>query len=999
MQHFATYLLGLFSLLFTFGGTAQVFEFNQFGPGSGFPSDGAYAIAEDELGRLYVGSEGGGLVRFDGFDFEIWDHTTELTSDTVRSLFFDSSNQLFIGTDHRGLWKMQHDQFERVDTAYDVSGAQIRAFAEFDEQLWVGTKGEGLFRVSEDSGLVHINELDESNVRCLLVDGQQQFWIGTDHGLYNQSNGNYILRSEEELQDRILALFEDNQGRVWVGHQNGLSVIENGAIVQVVPEVISHSRIRAIEQDEQGHFWIGTRIGAFEFHEESGEVTVFGTQNGLSNDRIRDIHRDRSGSLWFATYFGGICQLTGQSAAHYTLAHGFPETSVVSLVSFGDSLLFFNSIDGDLYQWKRGDQVQKMLPPIADEGVQATLAKIEANQPSFATLKDNQEVLIHEAWQDIYRFNTFTKDATVLNYVGNEKTTAFVTEDFFEINGDRLTDIDLACGELTDIAINDSLCFVGSSCGLFAFAIAESGNVIIPKRAGILPIEGSEELKIIDIEIDSNDNVWMATERQGIFRYGGKVKHYSDRYLSDLRVSSLHLDPLENLWVVTRAGIDFIELDPTQEFVLNHESYGNEEGIDGQINDVIFDFLEPNTVWLATTQGLIRFDPEGAFINEEAPGIVLDGIRLNYESVDWSVYDLSMNKVGLPVDLTLPYDANHLSFDFDGFDLSQPEDLIFQCRLEGLEEEWVDLQEVRSHTYPQIPPGDYTFQLRARNSDGFWNEEPLSYAVKIKQPFWMNPLFIAVMAIGLFLAVYGFVQYRLRRLRRANERLERTVLERTEEVRQEKEKSEALLLNILPKDTAEELKEKGYAETKDYDGASVLFSDLKGFTSLSEKITADELVGLLDEAFKSFDRLCDEFGVEKIKTIGDAYMCATGIPREDPLHAENLVRFAFGMLESMKKLNQRNREKGLPECDIRIGIHSGPLIAGVVGERKFAYDIWGDTVNTAARMESSGEPARINISASTFELVKEHFNCESRGKIQAKNKGELEMYFVVDEKK
>ncbi|MEZ4951363.1 MAG: adenylate/guanylate cyclase domain-containing protein [Saprospiraceae bacterium] len=200
--------------------------------------------------------------------------------------------------------------------------------------------------------------------------------------------------------------------------------------------------------------------------------------------------------------------------------------------------------------------------------------------------------------------------------------------------------------------------------------------------------------------------------------------------------------------------------------------------------------------------------------------------------------------------------------------------------------------------------------------------------------------------------------------------------------------SDKLLLNILPENVAAELKEKGKAAARKFEDVTVLFSDFKGFTTYSENMPADELVAILDDYFKAFDTIITNSGLEKIKTIGDAYMCVGGMPTSDPDHAQKVVKAALEMQKVMAE-----KTAG---WQLRIGIHTGPVVAGIVGTKKFAYDIWGDTVNTAARMEQNSEPGKINISQSTFEKVKEHFKCSYRGKIQAKNKGELDMYFVEE---
>jgi class 3 adenylate cyclase len=174
----------------------------------------------------------------------------------------------------------------------------------------------------------------------------------------------------------------------------------------------------------------------------------------------------------------------------------------------------------------------------------------------------------------------------------------------------------------------------------------------------------------------------------------------------------------------------------------------------------------------------------------------------------------------------------------------------------------------------------------------------------------------------------------------------------------------------------------------------VLFTDFKGFTSISERLNTSDLVDLINTYFSEFDAIMERNGVEKIKTIGDAYMAVGGIPLNDPDHAYKTVKAALDIkvwIDANKSRALLNRE---PFFDVRIGLHSGPVVAGVVGIHKFQYDIWGDTVNMASRMESSGEPGKVNISEATYTLVKDYFQCTHRGKIEAKGKGEIDMYFV-----
>lgn len=229
-----------------------------------------------------------------------------------------------------------------------------------------------------------------------------------------------------------------------------------------------------------------------------------------------------------------------------------------------------------------------------------------------------------------------------------------------------------------------------------------------------------------------------------------------------------------------------------------------------------------------------------------------------------------------------------------------------------------------------------------------------------------------------------------RLLETRQEELEREVAERTASLRDEKEKSDVLLRNILPEEVAAELKEKGSSEARLYNNVSVLFTDFVNFTQIAETLSPADLVAEIHHCFKAFDGIIETHGLEKIKTVGDAYIAVSGLPAENSAHAANVVAAALEIQAYMRRRKAQNPGA----FDIRLGVHSGPVVAGIVGVKKFAYDIWGDTVNTAARMEQHSEPGRINISTATYELIKEEFRCSYRGALEAKHKGKLGMYFV-----
>lgn len=295
--------------------------------------------------------------------------------------------------------------------------------------------------------------------------------------------------------------------------------------------------------------------------------------------------------------------------------------------------------------------------------------------------------------------------------------------------------------------------------------------------------------------------------------------------------------------------------------------------------------------------------------------------------------------------------------------------------------------------------GNYEIRVRARNPQGETTPEAtLRFA--IAAPWyrtWFAYLLYVVAASG---AIWGLVRWRLRNLEESNLRLEGIVDERTAEIRQQRDqileherRTEALLLNILPAPVAEELRTHGAVQPMYFDNVTVCFTDFVGFTISSEKLEAGALVEKLHEYFTAFDEIIARFGLEKLKTIGDSYMFVAGLPQTDPRHAVKAVQAALEIVQAAQRIGERDQAFN---WSLRVGLHSGPVVAGVVGSKKFAFDIWGDTVNLASRMESSGAPNRVNLSARTFELVREEIECEFRGDVRTKDGRALPMYFAKE---
>ena len=328
------------------------------------------------------------------------------------------------------------------------------------------------------------------------------------------------------------------------------------------------------------------------------------------------------------------------------------------------------------------------------------------------------------------------------------------------------------------------------------------------------------------------------------------------------------------------------------------------------------------------------------------------------------------------------------------FIMRKDQDVEYSYFMDGPDSAWTAWSDRIYKEYTSLDGGRYTFMYRYRTSGGIDTGEG-SFSFRVKPPWYLSLLALLIYPL-LVAGVTIMMRKRTHRLyMERQKRLEELIAERTEELQHEKDKSDSLLANMLPKGTAEEIMSKGKADKRKYNFVTVLFSDIQGFTRIAEEMNPETLIDELDRFFFHFDSVAEKYRIEKIKTIGDAYMCAGGIPERNRTNPVEVVLAALEMQKYMQAMKSDPSRPAARFWDIRIGIHTGTVVAGVVGHKKITYDIWGDTVNTASRMESSGEAGKINISGTTYEFVKEYFTCDYRGRMPVKYKGDLDMYFVT----
>ena len=541
----------------------------------------------------------------------------------------------------------------------------------------------------------------------------------------------------------------------------------------------------------------------------------------------------------------------------------------------------------------------------------------------------------------------------------------------------------------------------------------------------------------------TNDYMWVSTLSNGVFKIDkekGKLAHYhtgenSPARLRHNKVNVIQEDDSGYLWMGTGDGLHRLDI-ATDSLVV----YNTEDGLPNAfINGLLLE--GDSVVWLSTDNGLCRFSrtkenclnyfqrdglssnefnrisffkasdnrmyfgglngvnafyPDDRFLDrkeeqQEAPILLTQFTRFNDRTDSLYIKSHGLETFS-NIELS-PWDKV-FSFSFALADYRQPLENLFSYKLEGYDKDWTPATSINLVRYHNIPAGDYTFRVRASSGKDEWNSEELNVSIKIREAFYRTWQFWLIVGLLLTSLIYGIMRYRIHLIRQRELILERIVKERTRQLEEEKQKSEELLLNILPAETAEELKLNGVAKAKRHDEVTVMFSDFKGFSRISENLEPEQLVTELDQCFRAFDQIIEKHGLEKIKTIGDAYLCVGGISGDHKADVHTVVNAALEIQEYLKVYGLQRRQEERPYFEARIGIHTGPLVAGVVGIKKFAYDIWGDTVNIASRMETHGSVGKVNVSETTYQLIKSDFECSFHGEYTEARNGAINMYLI-----
>ncbi len=969
---------------------------------NGLPGNSIQDIIQDSDGYMYLGTYGG-LVRFDGVKFVTYNRNYDEKFDFVsaRVVFEDKKGNIWSGSNDEGLFRVdKRGNVTKWTTAEGLPNNSIRAITEDKEgRIWAGT-ASGVAYIKDDNVVIP-QGLEKLGAEKVLVtsiycDTAGRIWIlsGKKDGVYIYVNKSFEkFKGLTSFKNGIIScITQDKNTDFWFGVEPHYAVKLEGKEETVFN--IGHGKqagttVSSIYQDKKGSFWFATDNGVTVIHDNI--YSYFDDKNGLSDNKVSKIIEDREGNIWFCTDRGGIERLS-RSKFKTTI---MPTTVNAIAEDLKRNLVWFAGNDG-VYCLDKNTFVENDLTRYC-KNIRVRDVYVCHDGTVIVSTYEKLGVVIMSPEGNI---QSLTQDSGL---TGNKVRCAIKGSDekIYIATTTGLNILNPENGEISKITMNDGLkneyimCLFEDSDGLL-WAGTDGGGVFTSRDGKILDFFTTENglagNVIFKISQEVPGEYWITTGN-GLTRYN-KDKNTFNNFSSKSGLGSDGVfqcitDYTRTVWMTSNEGIYCTSLDELDEVAknpgkkVNSKFFGQSDGlISAGVTGTSKSMKDSlGRIWFTLIDGFATYDPLNVTANRIAPIIKIEDITVDNEKLDWHGEKIVLKPASKRIEIT-----------YTGLSFVSSEQTQFASKLEGFENEWSNWSTTRFVSYTNLNPGSYKFDVVASNSDGVLSTNAQTIMI-VKKPYLYQRIsfwfFIAILIIGLVVII---LHQRFSRMRKYQMELEIAVQERTQALVLEEEKTESLLLNILPKHVAEILKtgEKQIIARK-YDKACVLFSDIVGFTKMAGSLNAEEVVKILNEITTKFDERARLEGIEKIKTMGDSYMAATGLSdEEDPETIARMIRFGRGLLEDVREYNKTAK---FP-LEIRVGINHGNVVAGVIGKSKFIYDIWGDTVNVAFRMEESGNPGMIHVTENTWNETKDLFAYGEPVEFDIKGKGNMKTYYT-----
>ncbi|MCK9171277.1 MAG: hypothetical protein M0P01_12765 [Treponema sp.] len=968
--------------------------------GDGLPGNTITDIIQDKKGYLYIGTYDG-LVQFDGVEFNILNQTTNPKYKFVsaRTLFEDSKGNIWVGSNDEGASRLNSDGSVNMFTIKEgIPNNSIRAIAEDQNgNIWIGTAG-GIAYITKDDVIekpVGLEKYEETQaiVKKLYCDTAGRMWLATskENGIYYYTEGKFIRYDgiTAIANPVVTEITQDSSGAFWYGITPCYAVrIDDGEqkLFNLGHGKQLGTSVNSIYQDRNKIIWFGTDTGINIYHD--GKMSYYTQKEGLSDNNINRILEDREGNMWFATDRGGIEKMSigrFKTVSLPAAVNAIAEDSKTGVVWLG--------ADNGLYCYKKFVPVQNDITRYcADVRIRDVGFTKEGDLLVSTYAKYGQLIISPEG-----KIKSWTQKNGL---TGNRVRAAIEAQngDLYVGTTNGLNIIDRKTGIITRLTREDGLpneyimCIYEGKDGR-VWCGTDGGGIFVLSGKKIQNVYTTENGLagniIFKIESVGDDELWICTGT-GLSRYKAGA-FFTFNYANGLGTNSVFqmlVDFTGTVWMTSNRGISSVKYTSLENVADGKSSkiytkfFSRPDGLrSGGVTSTSLSMKDSfGKLWFTLIDGFAVYDPVKVRTNMTVPSIELQTVTTDAKSI--------------PVQgqtIILPPGNKRLNIKYTGLSFISTEMMQFSYMLNGFDNHYSDWSTNRMVSFTNLKPGKYTFIVKAQSSDEIESNPSAALSIIQKPYYWQSPVFWVIIILAAVSALGGGIWMRFNRLKRYQEQLEQMVEIKTEDLQKEKNNSERLLLNILPQAVAERLTKNRNAIIADkYESVSVLFADIVSFTRITSGLDAFTIVNALNDLFSRFDERAQNGGIEKIKTIGDAYMAACGLSDHTKDNAVRLVQFAEGMLSDLYEFNKESKVK----FSMRIGINSGEVVAGVIGKTKFIYDVWGDTVNVASRMESSGIPEHIHVTKKTWELTKEIIEYDTPVISDVKGKGDMETFYV-----
>ena len=968
----------------------------------GLPGNTITDVMQDDTGYLYIGTYDG-LVRFDGVEFVTYNKTyrDDYNFVSARSIMQDSRGVLWVGANDEGITAIFKDgSCRKFSTDEGLPNNSVRAIEEDNEgNIWVGT-ASGVVYITPGLEVVRPSGLEKFNEENILVcnifcDTAGRIWIASpeENGLFVYTNRNFeIYNRISKIENPIVTyVTQDNSGALWFGVSPHYAVKVTGSseiVYDIAPEGSNSTLVNTICQDSSSNIWFAMDRGVSVLH--GGEFSFLNLDSELANEKVAKIMEDREGNIWLATDRNGLQRLSRSKFKTTTM-----NTSVNAICEDAGRNVIWIGADNGLYCVQNDEFIENILT----EYCRNVRIRDVIMAPDGSVLVSAYEKLGYVRMDPEGKIFSITKDDGL---TGNKIRVSMQAADgnvyVGTTNGLNIIKKDGTIGTITKesgVKNDYIMCLFEDHSGK-VWCGTDGGGIFILENGVVSKVlttdDGLVGNVVFKISRLNENEIWIFTGT-GVSRFdekSGAIANFNSK--DGLGVDGIFqglTDYTGKLWMTSNRGIFCVNMSDMERIAsgehcrVNARYFGQSDGlVSGGATSTSRSMKDSlGRIWFTLIDGFSVYDPLNVTANKTAPLIKIQEIM-----VDTEKQNLDDEKI------VLPPETKRLSIKYTGLSFISSEHMKFRTKLEGFDQDYSEWSTLRTVSYTNLKPGTYKFTFQAENSDEVLSDISKELLI-IKNPFiWELVWFWILIAIFVTGIAGIIILQRFRSMRRYQVKLENEVEARTHDLKLEKEKSENLLLNILPKEIADELTEnKDETIARKYPVATVLFTDIVGFTKISDSMTAEGIVKMLNDIVSKFDERAKAEGIEKIKTIGDSYMAATGLTEQaENDGAEKMMVFAKGILNDVEEYNRMNGTN----IQIRVGINTGNLVAGVIGKSKFIYDVWGDTVNVASRMESSGIPMRIHVTENTFAYTHDVVSYSDAVEIDVKGKGLMKTFYV-----